>query len=304
MSKKYIVYIHISPSNHGYVGITCDKPIARWGKNGQGYVDSPKFWKAIKKYKWHNFKHIIVARGLSFEDARAIESYLVRILDTYENGYNCTPDGGGVAGTIQGNDLLVKRNKSRAKEVYQFTLDGECIASFPSARAANAITGVSYKHISACCCERRQQAGGFLWSFSKDGPSYDIDKNQFRNNNTKILQYDSQTLALLEIFKDLTQASEATGTLKPNICAACRGVNNHYANGYYWKYDGDTTPLQHRKRMRSKRVKCVETDTVFPTVEQAAVFAGTCATTITNKCRSGQPTANGYHFIFVDNLVA
>lgn len=303
MDKKYIVYLHISPSWHAYVGITCTKPVARWGTKGQGYKDNPKFWNAIKKYKWKNFQHIIMARNLSFEEARALESYLVRTLGTYEDGYNCTNDGGGTAGSKEMIEATIKRNKSRVKAVHQFSLDGAYIMSFVSAREANAITGVSYKHISVCCCGRRQMAGGFLWSFESDGPTFEIDRNKIRNNNVKILQYDPHTLELLKVYNNLAEASQVSGIAKPNICGACRGAKSYYANGYYWKYEGDETPLRHRARTRSKSVRCIETGIIFSTVEEAARFAGTCATTITNKCRSGQSTTNGYHFTFEDDLM-
>ena len=36
-NNNYSVYVHISPSNKYYIGITKFKPSQRWGKNGCGY---------------------------------------------------------------------------------------------------------------------------------------------------------------------------------------------------------------------------------------------------------------------------
>ena len=69
--KTYIVYMHISPSKKKYIGITSLPTEKRW-KNGNGYKKQPYFHRAINKYGWDNFQHIIIARGLSEEDAKAM----------------------------------------------------------------------------------------------------------------------------------------------------------------------------------------------------------------------------------------
>lgn len=51
IDKCYTVYMHISPSGKRYVGITRQRPVARW-KNGRGYINNEYFYRAIKKYGW------------------------------------------------------------------------------------------------------------------------------------------------------------------------------------------------------------------------------------------------------------
>lgn len=59
--KKYIIYLHKNKINHKcYVGQTCQKPEQRWGRNGQGYYQQSYFYRAIQKYGWDNFEHIIL----------------------------------------------------------------------------------------------------------------------------------------------------------------------------------------------------------------------------------------------------
>lgn len=56
----YTVYMHVSPSGKRYIGITSQKVEKRWA-NGKGYKTQQYFYRAIKKYGWNNFQHIIVA---------------------------------------------------------------------------------------------------------------------------------------------------------------------------------------------------------------------------------------------------
>ena len=61
---EYIVYMHISPSGKKYIGITKQNPKRRWN-SGNGYKNNDYFTKAIKKYGWNNFLHIILAENLT-----------------------------------------------------------------------------------------------------------------------------------------------------------------------------------------------------------------------------------------------
>lgn len=92
--RKYIVYIHTSPSNKKYIGITSQTPDQRW-RNGKGYKGNQAFINAIKKYGWNNIKHEIIAENLSFEDAGAMEKLLIAKYRTTEKkyGYNITYGG-------------------------------------------------------------------------------------------------------------------------------------------------------------------------------------------------------------------
>lgn len=87
-NNNYYVYVHISPSNKYYVGITKLKPTQRWGKNGCGYKKQG-FYNAIQKYGWNNFEHEIIAEHLTEEEACNMEIALIKALNSDgENGYN------------------------------------------------------------------------------------------------------------------------------------------------------------------------------------------------------------------------
>lgn len=108
--KKWCVYIHRSPSNKAYIGITGRKVEDRW-QNGQGYLiktkygeyKQPTFARAIKKYGWDNFEHIIWAESLTRDEACECERLLIKLFDTQnpKYGYNIRQGGNdGGAGRV------------------------------------------------------------------------------------------------------------------------------------------------------------------------------------------------------------
>lgn len=117
--KNWTVYIHISPSNKAYIGITSLSINKRWGSNGHKYCKNNQraFNYAIKKYGWNNFQHIIWAENLSEEDAKAWEIRLIALFKTncsrYRNpsyGYNMTDGGEGVSGWVPTDEFKNKQS--------------------------------------------------------------------------------------------------------------------------------------------------------------------------------------------------
>lgn len=92
--NNYCVYEHISPSGKVYVGITKQRPKARW-KGGSGYQlnRNPAFSSAIKKYGWKNFKHNILFTNLWKAQASLIEFSLVRKYKSLGMSYNSSCGG-------------------------------------------------------------------------------------------------------------------------------------------------------------------------------------------------------------------
>lgn len=101
MDKKYYVYDHISPSGKHYIGITCQRPSQRWGKNGKNYLKKlrngnyrhPAFAAAIEKYGWDAFEHSILFHNCSEELAKKLECAHIAYWTERRLSYNCT-DGG------------------------------------------------------------------------------------------------------------------------------------------------------------------------------------------------------------------
>lgn len=96
--SSYIVYKHTSPSGKVYIGITCQTPAKRWGREGEGYKHSPHLMAAIKKYGWSAFRHDILAEGLTKETAERIEIDLIEAHRSTDRRFGYNTDRGGSTG--------------------------------------------------------------------------------------------------------------------------------------------------------------------------------------------------------------
>ena len=92
--KEFIVYMHENKINHKkYIGITCQKPTQRW-RGGKGYKIG-LFKKAIDKYGWDNFNHIVLFERLSKDEACKKEIELIDKYKTMNNNYGYNLCEGG-----------------------------------------------------------------------------------------------------------------------------------------------------------------------------------------------------------------
>lgn len=58
------------------------------------------------------------------------------------------------------------RNKKGSKMVHQYDKLGKLLATYPSAKEACRVTGLSQGHISECCRGEKPQYHGFIWKYS------------------------------------------------------------------------------------------------------------------------------------------
>lgn len=96
-NKKYIVYMHKNKINGKvYIGITCLSLNDRW-RNGRGYKSCKLFYKAILKYGWDNFEHLILYKNLNKEEAEKTEIKLIKQYNSNNKnyGYNICSGGNG-----------------------------------------------------------------------------------------------------------------------------------------------------------------------------------------------------------------
>lgn len=97
---NFTLYIHITPNNKKYFGITSQEVENRWQHDGVGYNHQKLFWRAIQKYGWDNIQHIVLAENLSKEWACKLEQDLIWKYKTHDSkcGYNNTLGGEGITG--------------------------------------------------------------------------------------------------------------------------------------------------------------------------------------------------------------
>lgn len=191
---KYVVYKHTNKTNGKmYVGITSQNVKDRWGKGSKYH--SQYFGNAIKKYGWDGFDHLIIASGLTKEDACEMERILIKTYDLTnpKKGYNMTlgGEGGGMynkhhsqetkekiriarktMGFSESHKKHISESKSGvnhqfAKKVYQYAKDGTFIKEWDYMSQASQELKISKGNIGEVCNGNRKSAGGFIWSYER-----------------------------------------------------------------------------------------------------------------------------------------
>lgn len=112
--KEFIVYMHKNKINHKrYIGITCQKPTQRW-RGGKGYKIG-LLKKAIDKYGWDNFNHIVLYEHLTKEEACLKEQELIKQYNTMDvnYGYNLCEGGNLTIGYHHNNYSKEKMSKAK-----------------------------------------------------------------------------------------------------------------------------------------------------------------------------------------------
>ena len=120
--NNYTVYMHISPSNKVYIGITCREGKNRWEngkcylrKNTNGSYTQPAIAKAILKYGWENFEHIILFENLTKEEAERRERLLIALWNSNNSEFGYNIRSGGSASTFS-EEARKRMSESRMGE--------------------------------------------------------------------------------------------------------------------------------------------------------------------------------------------
>lgn len=90
-----IVYIYTFPNGKKYVGQTI-QTLNNRAKQGEGYINSPAVYNAIKKYGWDNIV-IETFSCTSKQEMNELEQHYIKLYNTTNNqyGYNLTVGGEG-----------------------------------------------------------------------------------------------------------------------------------------------------------------------------------------------------------------
>ena len=108
--------MHVNKTNNKkYIGITSQKPEYRW-KNGLGY-QSQYFARAIEKYGWDGFDHIILCEDLEEDEAKEMEIKLIaeHKSNDAEYGYNHSIGGDGTTKYYTDEERQQARLESHAR---------------------------------------------------------------------------------------------------------------------------------------------------------------------------------------------
>ena len=209
--KTYCVYQHTNKINGKiYIGITCQKPEYRWGKNGKGYIECSYFWNAIQKYGWDNFDHEIIKTSLTRDEACAMEIALIKEKKSNDPdyGYNQSPGG-----DIPNIELL--KEKWQDPE-YKETLCSKMKEAWKDPQKR----------------KRRSDATKERWA----NESF---KERVMKKVTEACKAPVICVETGEVFETIRDAASAKGVHPTNISRACK--TNYRCGGYHWKYVDDVS---------------------------------------------------------------
>ena len=220
--NNYVIYCHKNKINSKcYIGITQQKPKRRW-QNGVGYK-TQNFYRAIEKYGWNNFEHIILEEGLSLEEATKKEKdYIKEFNSIVPNGYNISIGGeSGNIGAIRNYEFDDYRRKEaiilETMEVVHGMIEYERKNNMPLGS------------ISSCCIKNMNQEIPSHTTCGKHFMFYDKDTNYIalkeKLNNyvyTNNLSNDIIHLNTGKIYKTFYQIEKELSFNATKVCACCK----------------------------------------------------------------------------------
>lgn len=196
---NFTVYMHVAPNGKKYIGITSQKPNRRWHA-GHGYKGNTYFSRAIIKYGWDNFEHIILAENLTEAAAAELEKFYIRKYDT--------------------------TNKKRG---FNHSIGGEC-----HTLGYKMSDEVKEKHRKSMIGRTFSKETRKLWSEQRKGrPAW----NKGRKLSQEHLQKLCTPVICVETkitYFGLSEAARQLGIHEQNICKCLKGERER-AGGFHWK---------------------------------------------------------------------
>ena len=158
----------------------------------------------------------------------------------------CTRRYNALWGTaIERQRIALTNNKGNSVVVYQFTLNGDFVAKYPSINEAGRVTGIEPSNIlSVCNNKKSSSAGGYLWSYTQDPKEilYKIKRKKHGltiYGKRRIIQYSLDGKFIKE-YNSIKEASIITGINKNTIQKVCSNYGyQKTAGGYKWAYSDE-----------------------------------------------------------------
>lgn len=211
--NKYTVYAHINKYNGKvYIGITGINPSKRWGA-GCNYTGCTLFNRALKKYGWKGFHHVILYPNLSKNIACKVEIELIKEYKKLGISYNITEGGTSTKGHsmpesarlkigLFNKNKIVSCNTRQKLRRVKLGIKTSPLSDTHKLKISMSLKGKCPKNISL---------------FYKEVIQLDL------NNN------------IVQMWKSVSEASKAINGDRSFISKVCRKGGTAY--GYKWKYN-------------------------------------------------------------------
>lgn len=279
-----------------YIGITSRDPKVRWGKNGSNY-ERQLFGKAIEKYDWENFKHIILESNLSEEQAKAKEIELIERYKSFDRefGYNVSLGGDGtfpeyiveernkkisVANTGKKRTIEMKKRMSESKK-------GKKLPEETKKRISESNKG---RILSQETIEKIRKANiGRTFSDESRKKMSEAQKGKRLSEETK------------EKIKITSTGRKHTEEAKRKISEARIGMKFSEETkkkiSKALSSEKNLKRLEEIRKQRYKKVYCEETNTVYESMADAARKNNIDVSAVLRTC-NGHKNRQGLHFMY------
>lgn len=287
----YLIYKHTltldcEHKGWSYIGQTVQAPSRRW-RNGTSYKDQI-FGRAVEKYGWSNFSHeILVDNIATVEEANKLEEFYIQQFHTYVydpecRGYNISPGG--------------YNRDNYGKSVYQLDKNKNIVQKFNSISEAARAVNTDPSRISRCCAfpDKHKYAAGYFWCYPEAYESFSVQG--FRNK--QIYQLDEHK-NILNKFNSIAEAGEFLGKAKSNNISLCLSGTKQTAYGYYWCEAANYDNFQIELSTYRRRIKCVTTNTIYKSVQEAARVTGIEAGAIYRAAEGASKSAGNLQWSYI-----
>lgn len=180
----YKVYMHRNlKDGKVYIGCT-SQDLSKRFQRGYGYEKCTRFYKAIEEDGWDSFAHMVLADGMTKDEAMALEEALVDAFHATDprhgynmrrGGYHNTPVsevGTRISAAKMGHEVTAEtRAKLREygrKPVLQMTRDGEPLRVFPSLTEAAEAVNAKKTNIYAVCTGKKPSCRNYRWAYYQE----------------------------------------------------------------------------------------------------------------------------------------
>ena len=312
--KKWCVYMHTSPSNKVYIGITCDVK-HRWRNHGEGYKGGTRIYYAIRKYGWENFKHEILFTSLTREEACSKEIELIAQYKSTDAEYGYNLCAGGKLGptheetrrrlsaALMGHRVDPEVSRRVADQISIPIICLDTLKEYKSAVEAAHELKVNPSNIRKVCVGRSKTCHGL--HFAK--------KSDYENDTIPVFQDNPVErrkvicVSTGEIYENVSDASKKTGVNRRAISYACNGTHAS-ANKQIWAFldEYEETPnysVGDLPDTVNNPIICIETGEIYSCAKDAAIEFGVNLSSIRRATLKHSYTCQGLHFMKVSDLM-
>lgn len=250
-----IIYKYVSPSGKVYIGQTLHERDRR-----QDFLNSnmpyagDKINKAREKYGVNNFEYEVIFKVSSLVKLEVIEILnekeiqYIKIFDSYYNGYNSTTGGRNDFEITEetkkklsesAKNQYVNQGSAVARPVLQYSIFGDFIKEWKSAREAALALNIEANNITIVCQGKRNHAYDYIWKYKDEFDKIPI-KIKIKSKKSSKLPVIEYTLEGVETrrWANMTLAAQDLGYSIGNFSTYCNGRNNHEYKGFLY-YRGE-----------------------------------------------------------------